>query len=84
MLEAWACGTAFMGTNVGAVGDYLIDGHNGYLLSNLGQKYLEQRVKDALKDHQMRKRVIENGRKDVRNFCWSIIAKEYQQLYSSI
>jgi len=84
MLEAWACGTAFMGTNVGAIGDYLIDGQNGYLLSNLGQKYLEQRVKDALEDHQMRKRIVEKGRRDVRNFCWSIIAKEYQQLYSSI
>jgi len=84
MLEAWAHGVAFMGTDVGAVGDYLIDEYNGYLLSDWDPKNLAQRVTLALEDQDKRKRIIENGRSEVEKFSWSIIAKKYQRLYNVV
>ena len=84
MLEAWAHGAAFMGTDVGAVGDYLIDEYNGYLLSNRDPKYLAQRVTLALEDQDKRKRIVENGRREVEKFSWPIIAKKYHRLYNDV
>ncbi len=82
MLEAWAYGTAFMGTDVGAVGDYLIDKYNGYLLNDLEPEYFFQRVKHALEDQRIRKRIVENGRQEVKKYTWSLIAKKYEDLYN--
>jgi len=84
MLEAWAFGVAFMATDVGAIGDYLIDQYNGYLLNNLDQGYFERRVGFALRDQQKRKSIVENGKREVNKFCWSTIAKKYQYLYNFI
>jgi glycosyltransferase involved in cell wall biosynthesis len=84
MLEAWVHGTAFMGTDVGAVGDYLVDGQNGYLLSRLEHDYFVRRVQAALENDQQREQVIKNGRKIVMEFSWPIVARKYAQLYQAV
>jgi glycosyltransferase involved in cell wall biosynthesis len=84
MLEAWVYGTAFMGTDVGAVGDYLVDGQNGYLLRGLEHDYFVKRVQDALEDDQQRERIIKNGRKIVMKYSWPIVARKYAQLYQAV
>jgi glycosyltransferase involved in cell wall biosynthesis len=84
MLEAWAAGTAFMATAVGAIPDYLIDNENGFLLTSLDTIYLRQRLHEALTDTDLRRRVAQQGRATAQAMPWSRVAEQFLELYSSV
>jgi glycosyltransferase involved in cell wall biosynthesis len=84
MLEAWAAGTAFMATAVGAIPDYLIDNENGFLLTSLDKVYLRQRLHKALTDTDLRSRVAQQGRATAQAMPWSRVAEQFSELYTSV
>lgn len=84
ILEAWSVGTAVMSTNVGAIGDYLHDGENGYLLDNREPAYLAGRVRVAMNVEE-RERIGHNGQIMLNTtLTWEKLIVKYQQIYASM
>ena len=70
ILEAWATGTPVMATDVGAIGDYLIDEQNGYLLTSHDPAYIAQRIRSALDDDELRRKIGKNGWQTAQTMTW--------------
>jgi glycosyltransferase involved in cell wall biosynthesis len=65
LLEAMASGMATIGFDVAAVGEILIDDHNGYVLPQEDTKAMLEKTIYLLENPQERKRLGENNRKEV-------------------
>jgi N-acetyl-alpha-D-glucosaminyl L-malate synthase BshA len=82
LLEAMACGIPVIGSNVGGIPDIINDGETGLLANQKDPDDLGQKIIMLLTDENLRKRVIENGLKFVKeNFTWEVIADRFIKLY---
>lgn len=70
MLEAWAHGTPFLGTPVGAIPDYLVDGVNGFLVKDVSPASLERRLSDIIASPAHLAGVGLAGRDSARRLTW--------------
>lgn len=84
ILEAWVLGTPVMATNVGAIGDYLINQQNGYLLTSHDPAYIAQRIRNALDDGELRREIGLNGRQTAQTMTWEQLSIRYEQLYRTV
>ena len=81
-LEAMAVGLPVIGTAVGGIPDFLIDGQTG-LFCNVGDPQdLAEKIKILLTDRELRMKLIENSRKLVtEKYDWNIIAWKFREIY---
>jgi UDP-glucose:(heptosyl)LPS alpha-1,3-glucosyltransferase len=84
MLEAWACGVPFMGTPIGSIPDYLVDGYNGYRVNPLTAQNLCDKISGALANQSERAVISVQARLDSQQFDWQKIAKKYMHLYQEM
>ncbi len=81
-LEAMAAGLPVIGTAVGGIPDFLIDGQTG-LFCNVGDPQdLAEKIKILLTDRELRMKLVDNGRRLVaEKYDWNIIAAEFSKIY---
>jgi len=65
-LEAMACGTPIIGTNLGGVPEVVTDSYDGYLVEPNNPSLLAQKIEKLLYDEATRKEFIKNALKTVR------------------
>jgi len=82
LLEAMACRIPVIGSNVGGIPDIINDGETGLLANQKDPDDLARKIIILLTDENLRKRVVENGLKFVKeNFSWEVIADRFIRIY---
>jgi glycosyltransferase involved in cell wall biosynthesis len=82
ILEALAAATPVVATRVGAVGDVVIHGQTGILVTPGNQQELYSAVMSILQDHDLARRLGTTGQRWVKeHFSHQTMASEYLRLY---
>jgi phosphatidylinositol alpha-1,6-mannosyltransferase len=80
-MEAMACGTPVIGTDVGGVPTAIDDGETGYLVPRNGIKELVERMEGILNDPVEYGRLSESSIEWAGEHDWRNIAKRATQVY---
>ena len=71
LMEAMACGTPCVGSNVGGIPDIVRDGYNGLLIPAGDAAALAEAILRLLTDEKLRQSMGENGRRFIaENYSW--------------
>ena len=82
-MEAMACGTPVIGTDVGGVPTAIDDGETGYLVPKDGVEELAERIDDSLHDPVAYDGLASNAREWAEDHDWKSIAARVEDLYRS-
>ncbi|MBM3892130.1 MAG: glycosyltransferase family 4 protein, partial [Verrucomicrobia bacterium] len=83
ILEAMACGTAVVASNVDGTPDIITDGQNGFLVPPRDVAALTARLEQTLSDDALRARLADAGLRRIRErFCWETILQEMETIYA--
>ncbi|MDD2807006.1 MAG: glycosyltransferase family 4 protein [Patescibacteria group bacterium] len=81
-LEAMAAGLPVIGTKVGGIPDFLIDGSNGLFCEVDNPSDLANKINLLLTDSALRQRLIEAGRAIVfKNYDWQQITDQMKEIF---
>ncbi|MCK4735828.1 MAG: glycosyltransferase family 4 protein [Methanophagales archaeon] len=84
LLEAMACETPVVASNVGGISFVIEDGKTGLLVEpeNIGD--LADKIVILLEDEKLRRKMSEAGRERVKEFTWDKIAEQTVEVYKEI
>ena len=83
-LEAMAAGLPIIGTKVGGIADFLIDGETGLFCETNNPDDLAEKINRILDDGELRKKLAENGLKlALEKYNWDKIADKFRELYKN-
>ncbi|MDX6670315.1 MAG: hypothetical protein QOI91_678 [Solirubrobacteraceae bacterium] len=74
VMEAAACGTPSVALRVGGLPEAIVDGETGYLADTVPEQ--TERVRELVKDPQLRRRLGDNARERAQTFTWDRAAAE--------
>ncbi|MES0359674.1 MAG: glycosyltransferase [Anaerolineales bacterium] len=80
-LEAMACGTPVVASQVGGLAYLVQDGVTGYTVPSSDVQALADRIAELIKNPQLRDRLGEQAAAVAQEFSWEIIAKRILNLY---
>ena len=81
-IEAMACGTPAIGSNVGGIPDVIKDGYNGFLVAEKSHEELAIKIVQLLSDKELERKFIRNGLKTVKEkFSWDLISDKFIELF---
>lgn len=83
-LEAMACGTPVVGSNVGGIKYTVQDGQNGFLVPPKDAKTLAGRLAELLKSRKLLTYFSENGLRRVNEFTWGAVANQTATMYEKV
>jgi len=84
-MEAMACMTAVVTTNVGAVPDYTIPGKTAIVVPPQNPQKLAEGIIYLLEDWNETKKIAERGYEFIRQFTWEKATKEFETtLYNAL
>jgi glycosyltransferase involved in cell wall biosynthesis len=76
-LEAMSAGLPIIGTPVGGILDFLIDGETGLFCEVANPKSIAEQIKKYMSDQDLRNKIIKNGRDLVnQHYRWEMVAKK--------
>lgn len=84
LLEAMACKTCIITSNVGGNLELITDGKTGILLEPTNSKLFIKTINDLIQDEFLRKKLSESAFHNVMQYDWKNIGKKYLQLYTSL
>ncbi|WP_128693636.1 glycosyltransferase family 4 protein [Methanoculleus taiwanensis] len=85
LVEAMACGTPVIGTNVGGITDIITHGYNGFLVPEKSSKDLAERIVEILSNPDLASYLNTNGLSTVQNeFSWESVCKKYLALFNRV
>lgn len=85
LLEAMACGTPVIGSDVGGIPDIIRDGWNGYLVKERSPHELAERIVALLENPAVREQFEENGLRTVHEyFSWHQISTRFARNYDPL
>lgn len=78
-LEAMAIGLPIIGTAVGGIVDFLVDSETGLFCKVHNPEDIAEKIKIIKNDDNLRKKLIENGQKLVKEkYSWELIVRQFQ------
>jgi len=84
-LEAMAAGVPIIGTRVGGIPDFLVDGETGLFCEAQNPQSIAEKIKLLLADETLRQKLITNGKKLVaEKYNWNIIVKQMEEIFNKI
>jgi D-inositol-3-phosphate glycosyltransferase len=83
-LEAMACGTPVVASNVGGLSSVVRHGKTGFLVPAREPQALAARLGQLLADPPLRKRLGECGAQVARAYAWTRIADQIEQVYQDV
>jgi D-inositol-3-phosphate glycosyltransferase len=84
-LEAMACGTPVLGSNVGGIKYSVVDQRTGFLVPPHEPDMLANKIIELLSDTALQQFMSKNAIKHVRNnFTWSKVATSVSQVYTKV
>ncbi|MFH1583340.1 MAG: glycosyltransferase family 4 protein, partial [Candidatus Falkowbacteria bacterium] len=84
-LEAMAAGVPIMGTKIGGIPDFLIDGETGLFCEVQNPKSIANKIELLLSNETLRQKLILNGKKLVaEKYNWNIIAKQMESIFEKL
>jgi glycosyltransferase involved in cell wall biosynthesis len=84
ILEAMACGCAVVATDSGGPRDIIKDGENGFLVEVGKVDEIVGKVKLLLNNDGLRRRIVKNARKTVKNFNWGSSIDKLEEVLQTI
>ena len=84
LLEAMACKTCIIASNVGGNLELIQDGKTGILLDPLNHKLFNQTISDLFKNEFLRNKLCEGGFETLKKYDWKNIGRKYIALYESL
>ena len=84
LLEAMACKTCIITSNVGGNLELIQDGQTGFLLDPLNHKLFNQTITDLFKNKFLRNKLCEKGFETLKQYDWKNIGQKYLALYESL
>jgi len=84
-LEAMACGTPVIGSNVGGIKYSVVDQHTGFLVPPHEPTLLADKICTLLNDESLHHSMCKNAIRHVRHaFTWSKVAASIHQVYNKV
>lgn len=83
-LEAMACGTACVVTDVGGVNEYACDGVNALMVPPKAPDEITRAVARLIQDTPLRDRLVKSGLQTVRDYCHKREARETADVFQYI
>ncbi|NUL82105.1 MAG: glycosyltransferase [Armatimonadetes bacterium] len=84
-LEANACGTPGIGTDIGGVRDLVVDGETGYVVPSQDAEALTERLLELLNNPNKRAAMGAKAReRAVENYSSGVMVKRYEELFASV
>ena len=84
LLEAMACKTVIIASNVGGNRELVENGVNGILVDPLNVDSFVQQITCLLENEQLRSTLVENALKTVKKYDWNQVGNIYLNIYESI
>jgi glycosyltransferase involved in cell wall biosynthesis len=81
-LEAMAAKIPVIGTPVGGIKDIIIHNKTGIFVTPEDPEALAKAIIRLIKYKNLRKKLVRNATKFIKNYEWKIIAKQYSKIYS--
>ncbi|NIJ52724.1 glycosyltransferase family 4 protein [Dyadobacter arcticus] len=84
-LEAMACGTPVVGSDVGGIKYTVLDGKTGFLVPPHNPKALAEALMEGVSCPEKYRQLCQNALKHVNeNFTWEYVAEKAHQLYDKV
>lgn len=83
-LEAMACGTPVVASQVGGLAYLVQDGVTGYTVPSSDVKALADRLAELIKDHDLRQQLGNQAASLAQEFSWDIVANRIIDLYKEV
>ena len=83
-LEAMACGTPVVASQVGGLAYLIQDGINGYSVPVDDPQLLADRLMDLLSDQNLRETLGRNAAQSAQEYAWPKIAERVVKLYTEV
>jgi len=84
-LEAMAAGVPVVGTKVGGIPDFLVDGETGLFCEARNSKNIAENIKKILEDIGLRDKLILNGKNLVKEkYSWNMIADKMKNIFTDL
>ncbi len=83
-LEAMACGTPVIASNVGGLRYTIRDGETGLLVPREDPQALAEKIALLLDDEALRLKLGQQSTQTAQRYSWSTIAHEIRELYTEV
>jgi D-inositol-3-phosphate glycosyltransferase len=83
-LEAMACGTPVIASDVGGLGFLVQDGETGYTVPDGEPDKLCEKLTLLLRDHALRERMGQRAVEVAQSYDWEKIAKQIVDVYEGL
>jgi glycosyltransferase involved in cell wall biosynthesis len=83
-MEAMACGTACIATDVGAVSDYTIPGTTALVIPINNPKKIVENISYLLNNEKKRQQIAKNGSNYIRRFSWNKSVEKLIRIFEEV
>jgi len=84
LLEAMACGTCILGSNIEGISEIVENNKNGLLVEPNNREELLNKILDLLPKKEKRLRMSNEGLEIVKKYDWKRVGKLYLNFYESL
>jgi len=85
LLEAIACGTPVIGSDVGGIRDIINNNENGLLAKTKNPKDIANKIIKIISNKKLKNRFSKNGLKMIKeNYSWNIVNNKFLEIFRSI